>query len=982
MNIAIDQPWWLLLGLVGVLSGAISWHWMRGIPPFRRAVVVLMRVLLFVILAIAMSSVYWVQRADDIAVMAVVDVSDSVQSFADFGHDDLGLPITIDEAARGFLAAASAQRRDKDRLGIIAFNGQIKSIALPSQSDVLDRSLELQSIEGSDLIGAIRQARSQLPPDVNGRIVVFSDGRPTIGRLSDLSPDVPIDVVPIRYAVKEEVIVESVDLPARALPGSVVDVRVVIRSIGTSSGYLRLVYNGEVLDLNANEPGSDLAVSIQPGQQVIELPVQLGASRVHRIDAQYLPAKRASEQGDDSSDQRYVGDTTLRNNQASGVTLTSGHGRVLVVAENNRDGQPQSQPLVDALHDGGWDIETIVPGSFPTDLLDLEDFDLLVMVNTPRDALDLEADELLKAYVSDLGGGVIFIGGRDALGAGGWQKTKIEEIMPIKLDVADDLIMPPVAVVMVLDSSGSMRDRVMGSSKSKQRIANDSAASAIEMLDKQDIVGVVSFANTARRVVAIGPNSEPESTRARIGSISSNGGTYIVPALEMASDMLQSVEANSKHVVLLSDGESQNPERLPELAKQLGDLGIKVSTIAVGDEADEEGMRQIARRSGGKYYRVRNPSVLPRVFLKAIRVVRTPMVREGVISPIVIESDTPATGFIGQLPDLSGLVLSERISNDPRVSTPIVSSKGEPIFAFHQVELGRVSVFTSDVSRWANKWIESNVFARFWTNVFAWTMRDDQDEPGELQLVIAGSSAQIEYNAINPDGSPIDGLDVQVQLFDPSGQSRQVALVQVGSGRYEGVVDDLATGVHVVIASPMSDTQALPPTIAGLQINGVEEFKYLNANPQALVDLANRTGGQVYQLSDPASANLFDRTHLEERTSLQPIWTTLLIIAFALFVFDLAARRVAFDRWIAQARDETIAVSRGVRAEQIELLKASRSASQGKSSETPEMDRSPMAAAKNEQTPVVDEPIKSAESEESNPLLAAKRRARERMEED
>lgn len=964
MNLAIDQPWWLMLSLVGVVSGAVGWRWMKGIPKFRRAVAITLRIALFVVLSLALSGVYRIDNSDDLAVIAVVDVSQSVQSFANFGTDELGLPITIDRAVRGWIDGASTERRIDDRFGIVAFDGRGQTIARVTRSLGLDRSISIQPVDGSDIVGAIALARSQLPPDAHARIVLVSDCRPTSQKLSSIAIDIPIDVVPIRYAIDEEVIVEAVDLPARSLAGSVVDVRVVFRSLGESAGGLQLVYNDQTLDLNGEKAGELKPVSLESGRHMIVIPVQLGDARVHRFEAKYIPNS---------------GDTSYGNNHAGAVTMTAGDGKVLVVAQRDEHGATPADSLLDVLGHAGWKVDIVSPDRFPTDLLELDKYGLVMMVNTPRDAVGLDADGLLNAYVRQLGGGLVMIGGRDALGAGGWQGSTLENILPVKLDVADDLIVPAVAVVLVLDSSGSMRNTVMGSSRSQQAIANDAAAGAVEVLDEKDMIGVVAFSNSARKIVPIARNDHPEQTRTRIKSISSSGGTNMGPALNMAREMLESVEAGAKHIVLLSDGESQFPEQLPKIATQLGELGVKVSTIAVGDAADEQGMRTVAKLSGGKYYRVRNPSVLPRVFLKAIRVVRTPMIREGIISPIVVENDSLATGNLISLPPLSGLVMTESVSDDSRVSTPIVSARGEPIFAFHQIELGRVAVFTSDVSRWSTKWIESDVFARFWTHATTWAMRTNQDEPGELSLIVRNNQVQVVYDAIDDQGVPIDGLDVAVQVFEASGQARSVDLIQIGSGRYEGQVDDLTDGVHVVIASPRKNNLPLQPTIAGMQILGVDEFKHLSADTQALIALANRTGGRVFDLTDPASANLFDRVGLSERKSLQPIWPMLLLIAFALFMFDLAARRVAFDRWIAQARDETIAISRGVRGDKIEQLKATRAATQDRKVDTPQMDRSPIKVAKDE---IEDKPMPTKPSENSNPLLAAKRRARERMEED
>lgn len=974
MSFALDQPGWLWLGGLGLVLAWVGWQWMRTIPRARRLLAVSLRVVLFLVLGLTLGGVYRVERVDRLATVAVVDVSGSVQSFASLGVDDLGLPITMDRSARGFLRGASVHREPTDALGIVAFDGQVSTIALPSTSEILDRPIDLPPIEGSDLVGAIRQAQMQIPADAAGRLVVFSDGRSTTPGLDSLSSDIPVDVVPIRYRVKNEVVVEAVDLPARSLPGAIVDVRVVLKSADDATGELELTYQGEFVDLNGDQPGVGRPVALKRGHQVVIVPVQLGPGRVHRFRARFVPEL--------SADSSILGDTSLANNTANGVTLTSGEGRVLVLVNDPEARPHEAQILTDLLEDSPWQLDVRMPGQFPTDLLELEAFDLIVLVNTPRDALDLNADARLNAFVEDFGGGLLWIGGRSAFGAGGWMGSEIERILPVGLDVPDDLIMPKVAAVFVLDSSGSMKWKVMGSSRSQQIIANEAAAGAIDVLDQNDLIGVVSFSNDARSVVDLAKNDQPERVKSRINSISSGGGTNMAPALNMAGNMLLGAQAETKHIVLLSDGESQTPELLPQIAEQLKQQGIAISTIAVGDDADEAGMKQLAEITGGTYYRVRNPSVLPRVFLKVIRVIRTPMIREGTIKPVVLVEDAPATGYLGDLPPLGGLAVTQQISDDPRISTPIVSDRNEPIFAFHQVELGRVAVWTSDLSDWSQRWIESGQLAGVLNRAIGWAKRSDRHRVGELTFDVVGSSATITFDATDEHGLPIDGLSVDAEVFDDQGMKRSVELIQVGSGQYQASISQLSEGVHVVVAQPMRDNEPMYPTIAGLQVDGVDEYAYFDADPQALIDLAHRTGGRVYDLSDPALADLFDRSQAIERFSFEPIWPTLLWITLGLFLLDLAARRVAFDRWIAQARAETIAVTRAVQAEKIEHLKDSAIAADQERPAQPEMDRSPMKSAKKKPSELTDKPVKTEAADDSNPLLAAKRRARERMDED
>lgn len=965
----IDHPLWLLLAVAGVLSAFWGWRAMKGIPRGRRALAVVARALLLVILGLAMSGIYWVQEADDLTLVVAVDTSGSVQSFAQIGVDELGQPVSIGQAVRTFVARSSTQKTENDRIGLLAFDGSTSVVAAPARVGVLDRTIEKQPIDGSDLAGAIARAGSLVPPGSNIRVLLFSDGRSTTPGLDQIASNIQIDVVPIRYDISQEVIVESIEVPTRALPGAQVEARVVIRSLAESRGELRISDNGEAVDLNGDAPGASMPLQLERGQRVLMVPMTLGPARVHRFEARYIPEQLPGG--------RSSGDTSLQNNRAGGVTMTRSRGRVLVISPMQADGLRESAELERVLGEKQWQIEPRLPTSFPSDLLDLEAFDLVLLVNTPRDALPQGSDDLLTSYATDLGGGVVFIGGRESLGAGGWQGSVIEDILPVKLDVADELITPQVAVVVVLDASGSMRRKIMGSSRSQQQIANESAAAALQILDERDLIGVVSFSNDASEVVPIGPNNRPQDTKARIESINSGGGTNIGAGLGIAQRMLQSVEAGTKHIVLLSDGESMNPETLPGIADELGKQGIKVSTIAVGDDADEQGMRGIARRSGGVYYRVVNPSVLPTIFLKAIRVVRTPLIREGAFDPIVLDSMNPATGSLGALPTLHGLVMTERIDDDPRVLTPIVSDKGEPILAYHQVGLGRVVVFTSDVGIWARQWIEDPLFARLWSSLSAWTMRTGDEAPGELIVSMQGNAAEIEYNAIDEQGAPIDGLTIELQAYDQSGKSQSMTLTQVGAGRYAGRTPTLSPGVHVLIASPSQGEQALPPTIAGLEVSGSAEYAYLSADPQALINLAQRSGGRVFELGTTDPVDLFSREGLTVRRSLQPVWTVLIAIAFVLFLIDLAMRRVAFDRWFAQAREDTIAAARAVRGEQMQQAFASRQQAKQEAPKVGDIDRTPMKrpAVKFEPKPDAQE----KESSSDNPLLAAKRRAREQF---
>src|SRR6185436_9659353 len=229
---------------------------------------------------------------------------------------------------------------------------------------------------------------------------------------------------------------------------------------------------------------------------------------------------------------------------------------------------------------------------------------------------------------------------------------------------------------------------------SQQQVANEAAALAVKSLDKRDLVGVIVFNSETSVLVPLAKNDDAKATAEKILSISSGGGTVLGPAMEEAAKQLGQSKAALKHVIILSDGQSMQSETLPGIAAQMRRGGINVSTIAVGDGADDKTMRQIAIDGGGAYYPVTNPSLLPRFFLKAVKIIRSPMVREVEFQPVIHASGSPLVAGLSQPPPLGGLVLTQR-RPEATITYAMTAPTGEPLLAHWSVDLGHVAAFTS-----------------------------------------------------------------------------------------------------------------------------------------------------------------------------------------------------------------------------------------------------------------------------------------------
>jgi len=896
VRIAWDNPWWLLLALLAIPLAVVALRAFTSMTRLRRGSAAVARLALLALLAAALAGASGVRETDRLAVVVVADLSASAVRY---GRGPDGSTGAVD-SVRSFLARAQEGRGAEDLLGVVAFGRTVSPVATPSASAVADRPLPTVDGSGTDIAAALRTAAAMVPPDSAGRIVLISDGNETVGdaleagrrlargrRLGEgVRGGLPIDVVPLAYDVRREVVVEFVDAPPTASAGAIVPVRVGLRAVAPAAGSLRVLVDGEQADANGSEPGLARRVLLDAGRTVEVVQVPLPEGRVHRFEAVFEPERRDG----------VLADTALENNSGRAFTLTPREGAVLLVTGVGAGAG--DRPLALALRDAGLRVERRQPQAVPADLVALEAYDLVILEGVGADELPQDAQRTLASYVTRMGGGLVMVGGEGSFGSGGWRGSVLEPILPVHLDLPQRVRTPQLAIAIVLDNSGSMRRGVLGSARSQQAIANEAAAIAVSSLDTSDRVCVIAFNNATQVVVPMGPNTDPARSASAVRAIASGGGTRIGPAMRLARQKLDGVEARVKHMIVLSDGRSTDAEVLPELARQANQGGVTVSTIAVGDSADLETMQQIADAAGGTYYHVINPNVLPRVFLKEVRVTRTPLVRTGSITPVVLPAPSPATVGLGQPPALGGVNLT-RPRDNPQVTLAMATRRGEPLLAHWNAGVGRVAAFTSDAQRWASDWLDWPGFERFWAQLANAMARSVEDSPMRIQAAHDDGAIRVSLRADDDQGAPIDLLDVELTVFAPGGQARTARLAQVGPGQYEATVPADTPGSYVVLARPKAADRALQPLLAGVSVSGGRELRDLASNTQLLEALADQTGGRVLGLE--SAGRVFDRADIGPVRARTPLWRTLLAWALAVLVLDVGTRRVAWDRLVSAA---------------------------------------------------------------------------------
>jgi hypothetical protein len=346
-------------------------------------------------------------------------------------------------------------------------------------------------------------------------------------------------------------------------------------------------------------------------------------------------------------------------------------------------------------------------------------------------------------------------------------------------------------------------------------------------------------------------------------------------------------------MVIISDVDPTPPSR--SLLAKLAAAKMTATGVAVfpHSPADVRSLQAIAQATGGRFYNVKNPSRLPQIFIKEAQVVRRPLIIEQPFTPRIIDPLSELTkGIELSPPRLNGYVLTAEKKG--LVETAVVSPAGDPILACRQFGIGKTVVFTSDASsRWAETWLTWARFAQFWEQVVRWSMRAGESSDFQVLTDLEGQRATVHVEARTQDGAFANFLDIQGAVIDPDLTTTPIRLQQVGPGRYQGSFAVSAHGTYVVNLRYRDDDKA-GLLCGALVVPFAPEFRELKDNTPLLAEVARITGGRLLG-GEPEADRLFDHGSLVFPQARKDIWRELAILWLALFLVDVAVRRVAFD---------------------------------------------------------------------------------------
>ncbi|MHC4230726.1 MAG: vWA domain-containing protein, partial [Planctomycetota bacterium] len=678
---------------------------------------------------------------------------------------------------------------------------------------------------------------------------------------------IPIDVLAIPYEYENEVIFRRLAAPAQARSGQTVSLRFILNSTAPTKGKLLLNLNGEPVDLVPGSPEIAVPVELEPGTNVKTISMPVGTRGIHEFEAVYMPDEPGRDQ-------------IVQNNRAGAITYVAGPGHVLVVDADGSSGLTLSR----ALQNSDIDVRYGTTADFPDDLSRLMDTDAIILVNTSCDNFTFEQQEMLCRYVTDLGGGLVMVGGAESFGAGGWIGSPVAEVLPVDLDPPQKKQLPKGALVLIMHACEMPQGNFWG-----RRVA----IAAAQTLSRLDLIGVLAYGWRGRGdwVYPLSPAGDKKEVISALRQMQMGDMPSLQVHLQAAYDALKNSDAAQKHVIVISDGDPQAPTT--QLLNQCKQAGITCTGVGIFPHSPQDvlSLKRVAQLTGGRFYDVKDPQQLPQIFIKEAQVVRRALILEETFSPQITYSLSEIIqGLPSALPNLDGYVVTGPKGGLNQVV--LSSHQADPILATCQSGLGRCAAFTSSVdSQWASSWLQWPGFEGFWEQTIRWAAKPAQSSDCEVSADIQGRQVTVNVEALDAEGKFLRLGNIEGQVIAPDVSSSAIELTQVGPGQYNGQFQATTSGSYIVnlrYKKPGGDEKT-HFTHTTVTIPFAPEFRDLSDNAPLLAEVSDISGGRILGLgSDPNQANLFDYTGLKFPRTEMPLLKPLMFIWLVLFLLDVA----------------------------------------------------------------------------------------------
>ena len=427
-DIEVLQPLWIGLVLVAPVLWIVRRWTLSDLPLIQQHVSTFIRTLVIAALSLGLSQVVSTTFESRVTTVYMVDVSASMP--------DEALVKAHESIERTWLARGSL-----NNVKVVTFARTARVLDLPDTGEHLAplvRPVSEEELLGTDVQSAMRLAYGLFPQDHIKRIVLITDGNQTDGDLlaetyNARDYGIKVFAETFKFEPRPEALIKDLIFPDDVKPGAPFEMVAEVYSTKPAKATFLIEQN------DFKEPSQ--TVDLVPGLNNVTFKTEVYEQGIRRY-------KVAMKLEDGASV-----DTFGPNNTYGETIEVKGKPKVLLLEGE----QSKAVYLRNALTRNNIDVEQRGPYGMPTKMSEYENFDAVIMSDVPAQYMTDGKQKLLDQYVRQSGGGFIMVGGENSFGPGGYYGTYMENILPVTFQGEKNRDTPSLALMLVIDKSGSMK---------------------------------------------------------------------------------------------------------------------------------------------------------------------------------------------------------------------------------------------------------------------------------------------------------------------------------------------------------------------------------------------------------------------------------------------------------------------------------------------------------------------------------------------
>lgn len=792
------------------------------------------------------------------------------------------------------------RRSSEYTIGIVKFGYDQKYVAeFSNDADSLYQQYTSSGnpdTSATDIASALEYAHSLLKYPETSKIVLLSDGLETDNAAKNVirsiaAEGIKVDTVCFPNSTKSEVQIVGVEPPEENI--SLNDVFEF--TLDVQSNFDGEMHSAEVVVYDNGSEKSAVSVDLSENEQSLKIEHAFSEYGLHELRFELNVKDELS-------------DTIVENNTYFTYIYLHEFDRILMIEKYAGESTELQTILEDLEYD--VDVKNVDSdrASIPKEAKSLSAYQQVILVNIANsDIQPWGFDQVLNEYVSELGGGLFTVGGENdtvngvtvphAYNRQDMVDSLYQQMLPVQ--VID--YTPPVAVMIIIDRSGSM-----GSGEgSFLDMAKRGADSCLFQLNARDYCGIMTLEDTYTEEARITPVSQRNELREIIYNISEEdqGGTVFSGAIQRAGMALASVDVKNRHILILTDGESSDPySEYSEYIKQNNERGITISFIGINPSAESAGeMKNAATLGNGIYREADRPEDVGALMEDDLKANAVAEISYGEDFCPAISSVTNVVDGIKEedIPVLSGYY-GTAVKPGMDVSVSLEGEFGIPIYAQWQYGNGKVGSFMSELNGvWSSEFITDDVGKQLIGNIVKGLFPMQDIVPKDLKVSLNEDNYTTHLNVSTDLG---DGDIVEVTVTPLSEKAiayygeRMISVTEAaGYTRFDFVI--MCPGLYrldIVRKDANGNVTAELQTYKTFSYS--KEYDYFPDGADGsefLASLAESGKGAVISRLNPSEIFLTFDNALERVIDPR---LTFLILAIVLFLLDIAVRKFKF-KW-------------------------------------------------------------------------------------